>query len=308
MAGQGAAYPADGTCLEHCDCGKNPCGNYVVRATLRTNPPTLNFCIRVASNPVAFVSSRTDNPSTRRLPFVQFDHRNTSFRDWFLKSYMISPETLHHKPLPISLGWLDDAMTLLGPSEEDPHFISDTGSTAQDMADHTAAYQANMAALRAKIVASGGFSWQQMENGPGIARGSLAPAVCTATLREYCTSQPRAWETMNHFDVALGDAISRGEQYTAEFLLLRGPYSIIGYSWVGCSSEARPFPAQWAADYGGEPTAACAETGLDTGVFSREYPKATVRWSCHDGNGSITMKTVVTTPSNTTLDLAKTNV
>lgn len=202
---------------------------------------------------------------------------------------MISNETLLRKPAAISLGWLDDAMTLLGPTEEDPHFIRDTGSTAQDMADHAAAYLANMAALRSKIIAAGGFSWQQMQNGPGIAKGKLKPEKCIAALREYCTPKPLAWETMNHFDVGIDDAISRGEQYTAEFLLLRGPFSIIGFSWVGCSSELRPFPEQWSVDYGGEPAAACAETGAGTGVFSREYPKAKVQWSCHEGAGNITM-------------------
>lgn len=39
MAGQGAAYPADGTCAEHCDCGANPCGNFVVR---KQNPRSLH--------------------------------------------------------------------------------------------------------------------------------------------------------------------------------------------------------------------------------------------------------------------------
>jgi hypothetical protein len=205
---------------------------------------------------------------------------------------MISTETLPREPIAISLGWLDDAVALLGPSGEDPRFISDTGSTAQDMADHTAAYQATMAALRTKIVASGGFSWQQIENSPGITNGNRKPEACIAVLREYCVPKPLAWETMNHFDVLVHDAVSRGEQCTAEFLLLRGPYSIIGYSWVGCSSELRPFPEQWSADYGGEPAAACAETGAGSGVFTQEYPKATVRWSCHEGAGNITMKKV----------------
>ena len=39
-----------------------------------------------------------------------FDHRNASFGDWFVNEYMISAETLLHKPIPIGLGWLDDSM------------------------------------------------------------------------------------------------------------------------------------------------------------------------------------------------------
>ena len=38
-----------------------------------------------------------------------FDHRNTSFADWFVSEYMISNETLQHAPIPIGLGWMDDS-------------------------------------------------------------------------------------------------------------------------------------------------------------------------------------------------------
>ena len=39
-------------------------------------------------------------------------------------------------------------------------------------------------------------------------------------------------------------------------------------------------------DYG-QPAEACAETGADTGVFKREYPKASVTWDCNTHRGSI---------------------
>lgn len=82
--------------------------------------------------------------------------------------------------------------------------------------------------------------------------------------------------------------------YTAEFLLTRGPYAILGYSWCGCTNgmQARPRAAEWDSDFG-EPAgdgAACAETGTDTGVFERQWSKATVQWDCGAGHGKITPK------------------
>jgi hypothetical protein len=91
------------------------------------------------------------------------------------------------------------------------------------------------------------------------------------------------------------------ESATAEFLLSRGPFAWIGYGWGGCAAEMRapgtflypfdlpeyPRPKQWDEDYGGEPEGPCRETGADTGVFVRRYPKATVTWDCHAGKGMI---------------------
>ena len=83
-------------------------------------------------------------------------------------------------------------------------------------------------------------------------------------------------------------------------------FAWIGYSWSGCESQAKPFPrkapryrwhlgcillkmpavplltgpTEWDGDYGGKASAPCAETGRDTGVFVRDYPKATVQWDC----------------------------
>lgn len=71
-------------------------------------------------------------------------HYNVHLMDRFINQYMITNLTLLHKPIPIGLGWLDDAMQLKGPTEENSHFIEDTGSTPQDMQDHVNAYRHNM--------------------------------------------------------------------------------------------------------------------------------------------------------------------
>jgi hypothetical protein len=104
-----------------------------------------------------------------------FDHRNASFSDWFINEWMITNETLLHTPQ-ISLGYLDDWMSLRGPSETEGHFIEDTGSTAAEMSAHVAAYLANIKKLEAQLIKHGGF-WQGLVDhgeGKGMGQGRCA--------------------------------------------------------------------------------------------------------------------------------------
>lgn len=250
-------YPrGDGSCTEECDCGKAPCGEYI------------------------------------------FDHRNASFSDWFVNEYMISSETLLHKPQLVGLGWLDDSMQLTGPTEEDKNFTVDTGSTPEEMQAHVWAYQANMKRLYEKAVPMGSWAMQLFRGeGPQVRNSSskkgprnVTADECKKTLRsQFCTPKPSAWDVTHLYHVDPSDAIEQAVQYTSEFLLTRGEYAYLGYSWVGCSSQERPRPVEWDRDYG-VPKAPCAETGTDTGIFEREFDKATVTWDCNTGIGSIQMK------------------
>ena len=80
---------------------------------------------------------------------------------------------------------------------------------------------------------------------------------------------------------------------SAEFLLTRGPYAYLGYSWCGCTdgAQTRPRAREWDESDVGEPVggAACAEVG-DSGVFKREWTHATVFWNCSTGHGQIDRK------------------
>ena len=119
--GGGAAYRVDGACSEQCDCGgTNPCAEYV------------------------------------------FDHRGgqvegRTFRQWFINEYMVTNETLFHKdpvsgqPQAIGLGWIDDAMSASGPTEEDHNYMADTGASPAEMAEQVAAYEESMRQLVQKV-------------------------------------------------------------------------------------------------------------------------------------------------------------
>jgi hypothetical protein len=81
------------------------------------------------------------------------------------------------------------------------------------------------------------------------------------------------------------------QQDLAAFLLTRGPYAYFGYGWCGCASTSgsHPFtrPAELDADYG-MPVEFCHETA--TGVFTREWTRATVTLDCNTFNATIAMK------------------
>ena len=77
-------------------------------------------------------------------------------------------------------------------------------------------------------------------------------------------------------------------QDLATFLLLRGPYAYLGYGWSGCNVKFA-FPDAFKIDYG-TPNGLCAETAAGSGVFTREWSKATVSMNCNSYVGTVTMK------------------
>jgi len=261
--GGGKPYPVDGACKEQCDCGKtNPCGEYI------------------------------------------FDHRGgqiegRTFREWFINEYMISNETLLHKnpdtgkPQQIGLGWLDDSMTINGPTEEDRNYIADTGASHEDMQAQVDAYQETMLELKKKVVPMGGFWWQLMGRGDLVLQ-NMNETQCKHNLRSRCVVNSSKWNRLQMYNIQKGGTGVTPQgftDYTAEFLLTRGPYALLGYSWCGCTNgqQARPRAKEWDEDFGVPNAGAiCSETGADTGVFERKWTKATVTWDCKAGHGKIT--------------------
>ena len=75
-------------------------------------------------------------------------------------------------------------------------------------------------------------------------------------------------------------------QDLAVFLLLRGPFAYLGFGWSGCN-VVTAFPDELKADVG-EPTGFCAETAPNSGVFTREWSKATVTMDCNSYVGTVT--------------------
>jgi hypothetical protein len=80
------------------------------------------------------------------------------------------------------------------------------------------------------------------------------------------------------------------EAELAAFLLIRGPYAWFGTGWQGCS-HMYPFPPVLNGDFG-EPAGMCAETAAGSGVYSREFSKASIKLDCNTGTPTITMKPI----------------
>lgn len=242
-----------------------------------------------------------------------FDHRNTSFSDWFVNEWMISASTLKHTPHPISLAYLDDWMQLGGPTEMEGHFVDDTGSTSAEMAAHVEAYLRNMKRLEQALVDHGGF-WQGLVNhgagdqtmsrGPQIRPigkdcyhdcGNVTAPQCEAILRDvWCVPDPAEWKRpMSYLMRPPSERNTRvahlkETQATAQFLLTRGPFAWIGFfDWQSLANWPRP--KEWDTDFG-TPDGPCAETEVGSGVFARSWSKATVTWDCATAKGEITMK------------------
>merc|ERR1719301_98037 len=85
---------------------------------------------------------------------------------------------------------------------------------------------------------------------------------CKQTLRALCVPKPTSWNRMQMYNIPKGGAgvtPAGFTDYTAEFLLTRGPYAILGYSWCGCTNgnEERPRAVEWDEDFG-VPHGSCA--------------------------------------------------
>merc|ERR1711907_491783 len=120
-------------------------------------------------------------------------------------------------------------------------------------------------------------------------------------LADRCQAHPSTWNRMQMYNIPGGGKGLKEQdlkQYTAEFLLTRGPYAMLGYSWYGCTGSAMhgggaspdpPRATEWDVDFG-EPSGPCAPSSDERGVFTRDWGKATVSWDCRKGIGDIKMK------------------
>jgi|EP01043_Picozoa_sp_COSAG02_P045254 hypothetical protein len=96
------------------------------------------------------------------------------------------------------------------------------------------------------------------------------------------------------------------EQKIAAFLLGRGDYAYLGYSWAGCANGVHsPWnnsggtqfwaPSRWsqamAYDFGAPLEPSCREVSPGSGVFERKYTHRTVRLDCTNWTASFQVHT-----------------
>lgn len=191
--------------------------------------------------------------------------------------------------------YLDDRLEMWGVSEEDAGFKNDTASSTEDMQSMYDSFGTTMEKLYDTIVSKGGFAWQMFDDGPNLhvpAGKPIMPAdQCAKRLRaDWCVENSTADRHALRYGLLETDVIAQPTNVTAEFLLTRGAYAWLGFDFRGCKSVEYPRPDHlWDHDYG-IPLETCKETGAGTGIFTREWTKASVQWDCNTGEGGITTK------------------
>ena len=287
---QSPGYPhGDGDCdAPTCDCGKVPCGFYFFNHSSTT-----------------VVNGQTFGQWFKDTYIFDFQGKSPLVSGFYFDECVKG--RLKPPPPPI----LTHSHTLLHNSyitntsfgDPWPHMAEDMGITPAIQAQLAADYTKNMAAVYDEVLARGMFSWQQLWNGQGspsekngccISPLVRSGATCATKLRSLCTkdspAQTRAMAYAFSPGGCQGDPgkLESPLQDIANFLLVRGPYAWLGHGWLGCSRDYEVVDQlNW--DYG-EPQGLCAETAPNSGVFTREWTKATVSMDCNTWTPTIKMK------------------
>lgn len=248
-----------GICEAPCDCGDGPCGEYL------------------------------------------FDHRNASLTKWLVEDYIAGASTGLANPN-IDGFFLDDRWGKGGPTEIVRSSIQDMGLSPSEVDDIMVGWQNNMKQINAKILNSNAFNWQMFDENSGTAASApFKKEECTDYMRSTACKTDSKLQHRSLFygftDFAKNKSVlPYFEQDLAAFLLIRGPYAWLGYSWQGCfgdlSASKTPiqyhFPDALDLDYG-EPTGVCEETAEGSEVFVRQWSKANVTLDCKNWQGKVTM-------------------
>jgi hypothetical protein len=219
-----------------------------------------------------------------------FDHRSTAvinnqtIAQWFVDKLIVSETGLLHPA--VDGFFIDDTWSQNGAGDLDGSEIHDIGLSATDLGDLRTSWVTNMDTVKAAILANKGFIWQQMINNGTCAGPYNSKATCAAKLRAACRPNPIYQHGALFYGLGSpADPTPELQQHVASFLLMRGPYAWLGYSWKGCGIPyARPVELD--TDYG-VPLGLCTETSTGSGVFSRTWSRAVVTVDCNTWTGTI---------------------
>ena len=218
---------------------------------------------------------------------------NQTLLDWLINSYIFD-NTGGGSDL-IDGFFFDDLWSVAGPSEFEAHAVEDMGLTKQDLIEITEAYYANMKIIEQTVIDRGKFSWQMLyTDGATCPRPLVTNTTCSQALRSQCTPNSLAQTSAMMYAFSPGGCECQTnnlydlQQDLANFLLIRGDYGWLGHGWCGCSIEYSN-PPELTYDYG-TPLGLCNETQPNSGIFVRQYTKATVQMDCNTWTGTINMK------------------
>jgi len=226
-----------------------------------------------------------------------------TLREWWIETWLFGP-TGGGSPLVAGYFFDDSWMGTSGPSEVEGHARYDMGLSDDDLHNITAAYNDFMREVNEVLVARGKFTWQLMAGGQYAGtRWPYMPLVrnktCAADLREFCipaTQNRTLFYGLSPGSSSPPDSLPLLAQDIASFQLVRSPYSWLGHGWLGTGSDEPRgyftylFPDELNQDFG-EATTLCTETAPNSsGVFVREFERATVQMDCNSFTPTITWR------------------
>ena len=134
-----------------------------------------------------------------------------------------------------------DGSPVGGPSEISSFCAVDMNLSQSDTIALTASYAATIEAATNNVTAHGGFTWNQL-----VPFSTPSPgAQCAVQFRDACINSAtyRDLPIIHSYTESPGrvfDPLPSFLQDLSAFLLLRGDYAWLGYSWNGCSFHAFP--------------------------------------------------------------------
>eukprot|EP00035_Acanthoeca_spectabilis_P030665 m.10340 g.10340 ORF g.10340 m.10340 type:complete len:569 (+) comp4307_c0_seq1:82-1788(+) len=273
-------------CSGDCDCGEGlPCGEYLW--DYRNGSMLADFLVN------EFVLNPTTGLKNENVDGFFFDdswtNKPSPIPSWAPKTYRQC-----------------DMWKTGGATEEDYYCVVDMGLTQQDTDLIVQNHNAVMQRVLDAVVDNGGFAWPLLTSRTASLDLKDPRPRCAADLRNWCTNGPSSFlnkTLMFEFTrKTFHDAFPLPyiEQDLAQFMLVRGAYGYIGHSWMGCiqpsgyvqgnSTKGYERPPALDVDYGEPVDPICSETAAGSGVFTREWTKASVKMDCNSYEGTIIMK------------------
>ena len=266
----------DGSCKDECDCGTNPCGEYLWD---HRNSSLRSYLIN------EFVLG-PDGVGNQNIDGVFLD------------------DAWHDKQQPHASWWpkvgFCSADKIGGPTEEYPNCTLDMGLTQQDTIDLTAAWKDTISEVQKKIVQAGGFNWQLFTQSTDLPSNT---ETCIKYFQDACQADGGKrydvpW-VYQFTDPDAGRLLPNVTSDLATFLLARGDYAWIGYGWIGCAPNMDYYrPKELDIDYGkpinGQKCALkemkSENNNTTKNIFVREYTKATISFDCDNMEANIIMR------------------
>jgi len=278
----GSGISPDGDCVGYCDCGVQPCGEYLFD---HRNGSMLRDWI---------VNELIAGPTGTGAPEID---------GLFIDDYWCSDMLCKEHPGTASCPCGDPVQ---GPTEINKYNQVDMGLSDDDVKEITMAWNVTMAAVQQKMLDTKAYTWSliQGQENANAAPLKLDQQGCYSALTD-ATKADSDWQMFPQifgFTVN-GTTLPQFKQDLAYFLIARGDYAwagwgVWGMTWPFNAEPAHgglppspggvPRPSELELDYG-TPKGLSVEDKTTKGLFTREYTKASVALNCNTFEAKITM-------------------